>query len=57
MITIANFYRIIMRTNIAIHSTCIKIESTITFRTHIVHRSCGIKSRLIAFTVTSTLEI
>ena len=52
---IENFYRIIMRTNIFIHSTCIKIKSTITFRTHIVHRSCGIKSRLIICTITSTI--
>ena len=46
-----------MRTNIAIHNTCIKIESTITFRTHIVHCSSGIKSRLIACIGTRALEI
>ena len=46
-----------MRTNIAIHSTCIKIESTITFRTHIVHRSSGIKSSLIVCIGTRAIEI
>ena len=44
-----------MRTNIAIRTTKIKIESTITFRLHMVHRSCGIKSRLIA--CLGTIEI
>ena len=50
-----------MRTNIAIRITCIKIESTITYRTHIEHCSSGItrgvKSHPVCFSITSTLEI
>ena len=46
-----------MRTNIAIRITCIKIESTITYRTHIEHCSRGVKSHLVCFSITRTLEI